>query len=134
MVTVKLIARLVDSNGLPLRGKPIYYYYEEDGTWIYIATAVTNDDGYAVVTYDVDRRTVFKAEFKGDDQYEPASAMAVWEPSGGQATQKSQCQPLFRIGVDVLDKVVFCVGSYGITVFVLLVAFFVLLMLIWRKR
>ena len=133
MVTVKLIARLVDSGGSPLRGKPIYFYYEEGGTWIHIATAVTNDDGYAVVTHDVDRRTVFKAEFKGDDYYEAASATAVWEPSGGQVTQPSRCRPIFRIGIDVLDKTVFCVGSVGVTVFMLLVAFF-LLLLIWQRR
>jgi len=134
MVTVKLIARLVDSVGSPLRGKPIYFYYEEGGTWIHIATAVTNDDGYAVVTHDVDRRTVFKVEFKGDDYYEAASATAVWEPSGGQVTQSSQCQPLFRTGIGVLDKVVLCVGSYGVTVAVLLIAFSVLLLLVRRKR
>ena len=92
MVTVKLIARLVDSVGSPLRGKPIYFYYEA------------------------------------------ASATAVWEPSGGQVTQSSQCQPLFRTGIGVLDKVVLCVGSYGVTVAVLLIAFSVLLLLVRRKR
>jgi uncharacterized protein (TIGR03382 family) len=45
--------------------------------------------------------------------------------------QRQQCQPLFRTGVGVLDQVVFCVGSYGITVSVLVAAF---LLLLFRRR
>jgi hypothetical protein len=133
MVTVKLIARLTDSSGSPIKGKPILFYYERDGTWLHIATAVTNEDGYAIVTYDVNQRTVFKAEFRGDDQYDPADAMAVWEPSGEQYAQPSRCQPMFRTGIDVLDRVMFCIGGRGITVAVV-VAVFIVLLLLLRKR
>jgi hypothetical protein len=133
MTTLRLIARLTDSSGRPISGKPIYFYYDRDGTWIHIATAVTNDDGYAVVTHETNRRTVYRAEFRGDDQYESASDTAVWEPSGGQPSpQPSQCDPLFRVGVGALDSVVFCVGGVGITVSVLLVALILLIFLIIR--
>ena len=133
MVTIRLVARLVDSSGNPLGGKPIYFYYEIDGAWIHIATAVTNDNGYATVTHETDRRTWFKAEFRGDENYEPASATVVWEPSGGQPSpQPSQCDPLFRVGVGALDSVVFCVGGVGITVSVLLVALILLIFLVIR--
>ena len=47
--------------------------------------------------------------------------------------QQQQCQPLFRVGVDILDKVVICIGGIGITVLMLLVAFFVLLLLVRRR-
>jgi hypothetical protein len=100
-----------------------------DGAWIHIATAVTGDDGYASIEYSASERTIFKAEFKGDEQYDPASATAVWEPSGGQV---AQCQPVVKTGIDVLDSVVFCVGGVGVTVFVLLVALILLIVLIVR--
>jgi hypothetical protein len=130
MTRLKLIARLTDSSGSPIKGKPILFYYERGGTWIHIATAVTNEDGYAIVTYDVNQRTVFKAEFRGDDQYDPASATAVWEPHG---EQRAECSPLLKTGVDVLDRVVFCVGGRGVTVFVLAVATtFILLLFLSR--
>jgi len=44
--------------------------------------------------------------------------------------QQQQCEPVVRTGVDVLDKVLFCVGGYGVTVAVAVVAFFALLLLI----
>jgi len=44
------------------------------------------------------------------------------------------CSPLFRTGVEFLDRVLFCVGSYGITVAVVVAAFFVLLLLVRRRR
>jgi hypothetical protein len=44
------------------------------------------------------------------------------------------CEPVIKTGVDVLDRVLFCVGGYGVTVAVAVAAFFVLLMLIWLKR
>ena len=43
--------------------------------------------------------------------------------------RRQQCEPVVRTGVDVLDKVLFCVGGYGITVAVAVVAFFVLLLI-----
>jgi len=37
------------------------------------------------------------------------------------------CGPLVRVGIDVLDRVVFCVGGVGVTVFILMVVF----LLVW---
>jgi hypothetical protein len=130
MVTVRLSARLVDSSGNSLSGKTIYFYVSRDGSnWTDIGSAVTDSGGYASVTYNATSRTWFKAEFRGDDQYELASDTAVWEPSGGQPSpQPSQCDPLFRVGVGALDSVVFCVGGVGITVSILVIAFFMLLL------
>jgi hypothetical protein len=128
---LKVVARLTDSGGNPLSGREIYFYYSTDGsTWSLLATATTDSSGYASVTYDASQKTWFKAEFKGDSQYDPASATAVWEPSGGQTT--SQCRPIIKIGISVLDNVLFCVGNYGVTVLVVVVAFFVLLLLLRR--
>jgi len=62
---------------------------------------------------------------------------AVVPPSYAVAVvnvQPQQCQPVFKTGVDVFDKVLFCVGNYGITVAVLMAAFFVLLLLLRRGR
>ena len=127
MTSLKLIAKLVDSGGAPLRGKPIYFYYSTDGsTWINFVAVVTDENGYASATYDANQKTWFKAEFKGDDLYEPASAMAVWEPSGGQA-----CSPVFRTGVEFLDQVLFCVGGYGVTM-TILIAVALLILLVGR--
>jgi hypothetical protein len=135
MTTLRLVARLMDSGGNPLSGKTIYFYYSTDGsTWINFVAVATDSNGYAFTTYDANQKTWFKAEFRGDSDYDPASATVVWEPSGGQTTQPSQCQPLFRTGIGVLDQVVFCIGGVGVSVSVLLVAFFVLLMLVRRKR
>jgi len=44
------------------------------------------------------------------------------------------CNPVFRTGVDVLDRVLFCVGNYGVTVVIVAAAFFVLLLLLRRRR
>jgi hypothetical protein len=44
------------------------------------------------------------------------------------------CNPVFRTGVDVLDKVVFCIGNYGVTVAVLAVAFLLLLLMARRRE
>ncbi len=44
----------------------------------------------------------------------------------------SACAPIFRTGIDAIDRVLFCVNNYGITVFVVVVAF-VFLLLIFRK-
>jgi len=128
MTTLKIVARLTDSSGNPLSGKTIYFYVSGDGsTWSLLTTATTDSSGYASVTYDASQKTWFKAEFKGDSQYDPASATAVWEPSGGQT---GQCQPIIKIGISALDNVLFCVGNYGVTLLVVVVAFFMLLLLI----
>ena len=128
MTSLKLIARLTDSGGAPLSGKPIYFYYSTDGeTWINFVAVVTDENGYASATYDASGKTWFKAEFKGDEQYDPVSATAVWPPP---TTTPSSCSPLFRTGVELLDQVVFCVGGYGVTVFALLVAIILLMLLV----
>ncbi len=133
MVKVRLVARLTDSGGRPLSGRHVHFYYDKDGDWQHIDTAITNDDGYAVATHETDRRTVYRAEFKGDDLYEPSSATAVWEPSGRQVEQQGQCRPVIKTGIGVLDAVLFCVGGYGVTVLVLVVAALILLMLLRSK-
>lgn len=133
MTTLRIIARLTDSSGNPLSGKTIYFYYSTDGsTWIFLTSATTDSGGYVSTTYDATSKTWFKAEFRGDSQYDPASATAVWEPSGGQTTQPSQCQPVIKTGISALDNVLFCVGNYGITLSVIIIAFFVLLLLLRR--
>ncbi len=132
MTTLRIIARLTDSSGNPLSGKTIYFYYSTDGsTWFLLTSATTDSGGYASTTYDATSKTWFKAEFRGDSQYDPSSATAVWEPSGGQTTQPS-CQPIIKTGISALDNVLLCVGNYGITLLVIIIAFFVLLLLLRR--
>jgi hypothetical protein len=128
MIAVRAVARLVDSSGNPIVGRTVYFYVSGDGSvWELIGEASTDDDGYVSVVYSVSGRTWFKASFEGDEYYKPASAVAVWEPPEG-------CEPVVRTGVGLLDRVVFCVGRYGVTVAVLLVAFVLLLLLVGRRR
>jgi len=133
MTSIKLTARLTDSGGAPLSSKTIYFYVSGDGsTWSPLTNAATDSNGYSYATYDANQKTWFKAEFKGDDFYEPASATAVWEPSAQPPPQPSPgqaCSPLFKTGIGFLDQVLFCVGEYGVSVAVLLVVFFVLLLI-----
>ena len=44
------------------------------------------------------------------------------------------CNPVFRTGIEFLDRVLFCVGNYGVTVVIVAAAFFVLLLLLRRRR
>jgi hypothetical protein len=134
MTYLKLVARLVDSGGAPLSGKPIYFYYSTDGeTWINFVAVATDENGYASATYDANQKTWFKAEFRGDEQYDPAYATTVWEPSAQPPPSPGPaCPPLFRTGVSWLDQVLFCVGGYGVSVAVLMVAIFLLILLIRR--
>jgi hypothetical protein len=130
MTVLRIVARLTDSNGNPLSGKAIYFYASSDGsTWVSIGSSNTDSGGYAYVTYNATSRTWFKAEFRGDEYYEPASAVAVWEPSGGQS---GQCSPLFRVGIEALDSVLFCVGGVGVTMSVLIVVLILLILLVLR--
>jgi hypothetical protein len=132
MVMLRVTAKLMDSSGNPLGGKTIYFYVSGDGyTWFLLASVATDGNGYASTTYDASGRVWFKAEFKGDDQYEPSSAVVVWEPSEGQVAQPV-CKPIVRTGIDVLDRILFCIGGYGVTVFVLIIVFVVLLLLARR--
>jgi hypothetical protein len=43
------------------------------------------------------------------------------------------CQPVFKTGVDVLDRVLFCIGDKGVTVFIVVVAAFFVLLLLRRR-
>ena len=131
---LKVVARLTDSSGNPLQGKTIYFYVSGDGsTWSPLTNVVTDSNGYASATYDANQKTWFKAEFKGDDIYEPASATAVWEPSAQPPPQPSPaCSPVFKTGIEFLDQVLFCVGGYGVTVTVLIAAITLLILLIRR--
>ena len=131
---LKVVARLVDYGGAPLQGKTIYFYVSSDGsTWSLLTSATTDSGGYASATYDANQKTWFKAEFRGDDKYEPASATAVWEPSAQPPPQPSPaCSPVFKTGIEFLDQVLFCVGGYGVTVTVLIAAITLLILLISR--
>jgi len=44
------------------------------------------------------------------------------------------CSPLIKVGIEFLDRVVFCVGGYGVTVAVVVAVFLLLLLLRKRKR
>ncbi len=76
--TVQLIATLTDSDGNPLSNKVIYFYYREHGAsnWTELGTALTDQYGKAILEKDVEAPKTydFKAEFKGDSDYEPSSA------------------------------------------------------------
>jgi len=138
MTSLKLIARLTDLGGVPLQGKTIYFYYSTDGsTWINFVAVATDSNGYASATYDANQKTWFKAEFKGDSDYDPASATAVWEPSAQpppspQPSPGQACSPVFKTGIEFLDHVVFCVGGYGISMSMLVVAVILLVLLMGK--
>jgi len=42
------------------------------------------------------------------------------------------CKPIIRTGIEVLDNVLICVGGVGITLTVVVIAFFILLILLLR--
>jgi hypothetical protein len=85
-VTLKLTATLT-TDGAPLSGKTVSFYYSYDGsTWTLIGSATTDANGQASVTHTTDRTTYYKAEFPGDPEYEPSSATATYTPPG-QPTQ-----------------------------------------------
>ena len=46
---------------------------------------------------------------------------------------EQSCQPVFKTGIDVLDRVLFCVGDKGITVSIAVVAVFFVLLLLRRR-
>jgi len=78
--TVQVTAKLTDTDGNPLSGKPIYLRYRPSGTttWYDIGTnphtTDTNGEVTDTVDLDVPGTYDFRAEFPGDDQYEPSSA------------------------------------------------------------
>jgi hypothetical protein len=82
MVALKLTATLT-TDGTPLSGKTINFYYSYDGsTWTLIGSAITDASGQASVTHTTDRTTYYKAEFPGDSDYDPSSATATYTPPG----------------------------------------------------
>jgi len=59
----------------------------------------------------------------------------VTPPTPTPTPTSGECSPVVRTGVEFLDKVLFCAGNVGITVFVLLLFFgFLLLLLLLRRR
>jgi hypothetical protein len=124
-----IIIRLEDFDGNPLYGKEVHFYVSSDGlVWHYIGYAVTDEEGYVYVIYETNSKTWFKAEFRGDEDYELASEVVMWDP------MMFVCRPLVVTNVEILDKVLFCVGRYGVTVFVLAVAFLLLVLLLMGGR
>jgi len=78
VVTLKLTATLT-SDSAPLSNKEIYFYYSYDkASWTLIGSQATNESGQASVTHATDRTTYYKAEFKGDPDYEPSYAIATY--------------------------------------------------------
>jgi len=81
-VTLKLTAALT-SDGTPLSGKTINFYYSYDGlTWTSIGSQTTDANGQASVIHTTDRTTYYRAVFLGDPDYEPSSATATYTPPG----------------------------------------------------
>jgi len=74
---VKLEATLTDSGGSPLAGKTISFKYRASGetTWTDAGTGTTDSSGKASVTVSLAAPGTydFRAEFAGDDEYEPSS-------------------------------------------------------------
>jgi hypothetical protein len=80
---LRLVARLVDHNGNPLRNKRIWFRYRIDGSLVTVLFAVgyTDLNGYAYAIYDDKSTPVwFDAVFVGDDQCDEAYAYAEWRP------------------------------------------------------
>ncbi len=122
-----IIIRLVDFDGRPLYGKEVHLYVSSDGlVWTYIGYAVTDEEGYVYVIYETNSKTWLRVEFGGDEFYESDSKVVMWDP------ELFVCRPLITTGVEFFDRVVFCVSQYGITVFTLVLAFLVLLLLFRR--
>jgi len=84
--TYNLTATLM-SDSTPLHGKTITFYSSGDGvTWSVITKATTDSNGNATVSVSIKSNTYYKAEFVGDDQYDPSSDtvyVQVQQPSQG---------------------------------------------------
>ena len=124
-----IIIRIVDYDGRQLYGREVHFYVSSDGVvWHYIGYGVTDEEGYVYVIYEINSKTWFMAEFRGDEFYEAISKVVVLDP------EQFVCRPLIVTNVEILDRVVFCIGRYGVTVFTLGLAFFVLWLLLRRRR
>ena len=76
------LTAFLHTNGLPLSNKLINFYVSYDNiNYTYITTVKTNDSGIAeAYYYDPTTNPViwFRAEFEGDEDYEPSYAIAMW--------------------------------------------------------
>jgi len=77
--SVLVEATLADSDGNPLSGKPVYLYYRPSGSteWLDIGTNPHTTDANGKVSDTISLSVPgdydFRAEFPGDDSYEPSS-------------------------------------------------------------
>jgi len=75
---VVIQATLKDQDGNPVANKTINFYYRVSGetTWNNAGSDTTDNNGVASVTVnlDVPQTYDFRAEFTGDEDYEPSSA------------------------------------------------------------
>ncbi len=125
----RIVARLADSSGNPLSGRYVDIYV--DGVKIY--TGTTDSNGEVSTTYDLSPSThVVRAVFQGDSNYEGSEASTtVSVGQQPQQPQAPQCSPVFTTGIDVLDRVLFCVGGYGVTVAVVIAVLIFIILLIY---
>lgn len=89
---LKITATLKDSAGNPLPNKTINFYKSTDNVnWTKIGTQTTDENGQASI-YDAlpSTTTYYKAEFPGDDQYEPSSAETSYTPATTTTTKKTE--------------------------------------------
>jgi len=71
--TYALVAKLA-SDSVPLAGKTISFYSSKDGeSWAKIGESATDEGGSASVTVNISESAYFKAEFAGDNEYDPSS-------------------------------------------------------------
>jgi len=93
---VVVITATLTTDSAPLNGKTINFYYSYDGTtWSLIGSQATNDKGQASVEHQTSKTTYYKAEFPGDPEYEPSSAIATYTPVMQQASAPAGVPILF---------------------------------------
>ncbi|MEM3979982.1 MAG: Ig-like domain-containing protein [Ignisphaera sp.] len=77
------IKATLTSNGEPLAQKLISFKYRVSGstTWIDIGTQPTDQNGVALLTFNVQvpKEYDFRADFLGDDAYEPSYAELLYQ-------------------------------------------------------
>ena len=110
MATVKLVARLTDTDGNPLSGETITFSYSYDGVnYTQISQSVTDSTGTAIAIHETTQTTYYMASFGGDSEYEPASAVATYTPPTTQqpSQQTSQHSTVFIILLVALSLLLF---------------------------
>jgi len=108
MVTLMLTATLKDIDGNPLADKPINFYYSYDSqTWNLIETKNTNENGQATTTFTTYQTTYFKAEFPGDENYDPSSDIEVYtvEIPAVEETIRQFVQSLVNTFVQIFQQI-----------------------------